>query len=109
MSAYRYFNISNGLRGCYMPDSSCVARFKTRRELKEYFLNERNYAGETTQGLSKRAIAQFAAMCWKRKDSGFPYCLPTKQAYQTDYSYGYFVANATRYEYKEYLESENNY
>ena len=106
----KYFHISHGLRGCYMPDGEpYVIMVHTRRELKGAIQNEADMlATESTLGLSKRAIAQFAAQCWyeaqKKNPAYLPYCLPTKERGQSSYSYGIFCSVATR---REYLESQN--
>jgi hypothetical protein len=106
----KYFTIMHGLRGCYMPDSEpSVVMVKTRRELKELIAGEADMlASEETVGLSKRAIASFAATCWreaqKAKPAYLPYCLPCKERGQSSYSYGIFCSVASR---GEYLETQN--
>ncbi len=111
----KYFTIMHGLRGCYMPDSDpYVVMAKTRRELKAAIKSEADMvdSGETL-GLSKKAIASFAALCWyeaqKEKPAYLPYCLPTKERGQSSYSYGIFCSVASRRDYVEYVkESEAN-
>lgn len=100
----RYFHISNGLRGCYMPDSAYVAAFKTRRALREAIAEESKRLDMI--GGNKRAIAFVAAGIWRDKKAALPYCLPLRNAGQDSYSYGVFVGNATRAEFKEW-ESSN--
>ena len=94
-----YFHIMHGLRGCYMPDGDpFVVAVKTRRELKDAIASEaETLRTEITLGLSKRAIAAFAAMCWRTRRGGdaLPYCLPCKERTQASYTYGIFVSNAT--------------
>lgn len=104
-----YFTIMHGLRGCYMPDSDpYTIRAKTRRELKAAIESESDMcdSGETI-GLSKRAIASFAAECWreahKARPAYLPYCLPMKERGQSSYHYGIFVSVATR---RDYIESQ---
>ncbi len=41
----RYFNVSHGLRGCYMPDNSQIVKVTTRRELKEHVAASRRMGG----------------------------------------------------------------
>lgn len=36
----RYFHISAGLRGAYMPDNAAVIRCETRRELRQYIAQQ---------------------------------------------------------------------
>lgn len=105
----KYFHISHGLRGCYMPGGEpFVVMCRTRRELKEAIAGEAAMldSGETV-GLSKRAIAAFAAECWREahkvRPAYLPYCLPTKEPGQTSYYYGIFCSVASR---KEYLEQD---
>lgn len=108
----RYFHISHGLRGCYMPDGEpYVIRAKTRRELKEAIQSEADMVDSgSTIGLSKRAIAQYAAELWrdafrlKPYYSSLPVCLPTKEPGQSSYSYGIFVSHATRNDYNNQPE-----
>lgn len=105
----KYFHISHGLRGCYMPDGEpYVVMARTRRELKEAIKSEADTVDSgMTLGLSKRAIAAFAAECWreahKASPAYLPYCLATKERGQSSYSYGVFCSVATR---RDYLEHE---
>lgn len=99
----KYFTISNGLRGCYMPDSVSVIRCKTRRELKaaiEY--DARDMREAYGYGGSKRAIAAFVAECWreaqKPRPTYLPYCLPFGRK-PGNYAFGLFCSVATRDEY----------
>ena len=90
-----------------------VVRANSRRELKAAIQEEANMldSGETL-GLSKRAIAAFAAECWreafKQKPAYLPYCLPTKEKGQVSYSYGIFCSVATRADYVEHCAQQNN-
>lgn len=62
----RYFQIIQGLRGCYMPDSSAVIRCDTRRELKAALQWEADSIREAGfQGIDKRAVAWAAAKAWR--------------------------------------------
>lgn len=101
-----YFHVSTGLRGCYMPDSAYVARCATRREFKRCVADEARY-WEGAAGLSKRAIAAFAATVWreaqKRNPAILPHCLPVKPEGAGSYSSGIFASVATR---ADYLEQE---
>lgn len=108
----KYFHMNHGLRGCYMPDGEpTVLMCKTRRELKEAIANTANMlATETTQGLSKRAIAAFAAECWREAHKEKPAYLPYALAYQergqiAKYPYGIFVSVANRREYLDYCNN----
>jgi len=103
---YRYFHMSNGLRGCYMPDNSQVLKFKSRKELKNCIeweardLRDAGYAGA-----SKKLVASFVAEAWRiagRKAYGLPLALPLKPAHADSYCYGLFLSTATRAECREY-------
>lgn len=102
-----YFRIFQGLRGCYMPDSSYVIRAETRRELKdalEWEAESIRDAGGV--GLSKRAISWLAAESWRnRKNGSGEYVAPYRWKGQDSYPYALGVfTGATRAEYLE--ESE---
>jgi len=104
-----YFQISQGLRGMYMPDSSYIIRADTRRELKsalEWEARDIRDAGGV--GLSKRAIASLAAAAWRDRKSSNPYgfIAEYRWRYQSTGTapYAIFVNNATRQEYKESQE-----
>lgn len=101
----KYFTIMHGLRGCYMPDSTpYVVMARTRRELKMAIEYEASMLGDMV-GLSKRAIASFAAVCWReaheKTPAYLPHCLPCREERQSSYSYGIFASVATRAEYVE--------
>jgi hypothetical protein len=103
-----YFHISQGLRGCYMPDSSYVIHAKTRRELKSAISWEADsYRDAGFVGGSKRDVAAFAAMLWRnrRKPETYPYALPFARRGSDNYSHGIFASNASRQDYREYIES----
>ena len=74
-----YFWIAQGLRGCYMPDSSHVIRAKSRRELKHALEWEAYHIREAFDaGCSKSAIAWLANAAWKArlKPSVYPFVAP---------------------------------
>lgn len=101
----RYFNVSSGLRGCYMPDTSYVVEANTRHELKNILESEASYFKEAGfVGVNKKAIAHIAASAWRDEKAYLPYCLPLAPPHARDnYCSGIFISNATR---KEYLEQE---
>lgn len=113
----KYFCISRGLRGCYMPDDVYHVMVKTRRELKEIIISEADMAaGESTIGLSKKAIAAFAARCWYEaqkpklglKPSYLPHALPYGERGQiSKYPYGIFASVASRADYLEYEKTRD--
>ena len=100
-----YFNISAGLRGCYLDDSAYVIQAATRRELKariEAEAAEWKNAGYI--GANQKAIATIAAAAWRdRKKTQLPYALPLAPSHSPkNYAFGVFVSSATRDEWKEY-------
>lgn len=107
----KYFHMSSGLRGCYIPDNMSVMKFDRYRDLKMYVASEAAIFRDGNYfGLSRKAIAAFATQLWteaqKAKANYFPYCLPMRPAHSDQYSYGLFGSVATRAEYLEY-EKEN--
>lgn len=113
MSAFRYFNISHGLRGCYMPDSEpFIVKCETRKKLKNTIESECGYIDSgTTQGFSKKAIASFCAILWSiREPTPVDYVLPYKEPSQNFYSHGVFVSRVSGFDYKESMkDNENSY
>lgn len=105
----RYYTISSGLRGCYMPDSTpYVVACETRRELRDVIEDECDMRGDVVVGLSKRNVASFAAECWRRYGDQtwqLNMVLPYKDRRQDHYAFGIFVARATRV---DYLESQDD-
>jgi hypothetical protein len=108
---YRYFNISQGIRGCYMPDSAYESRFKTRKELKaalEWEARDIREAGFV--GLNKRAVAWLANAAWKAAapkaaSSYFPFVAPYRRDSQPgNYCFGLFVAKSNRADWKAFEE-----
>jgi hypothetical protein len=104
-----YFQISTGLRGCYLPDSIYIIRATTRRELKAAISDSVYDAEGAFVGLSKRAIAEFAALCWRERNGRhcLPYCLPYRFKYQSHCPYGIFVNNSNRREYLAHIAEES--
>lgn len=71
----RYFQISNGLRGCYMPDSSSIVQCDTRRALKSALEWEMNSLRDAEfVGITKKDVAWAAAKLWRKDgDAIMPY------------------------------------
>lgn len=109
----RYFTISHGLRGCYMPDSVYVARVDTRRELKALIEAEADsYRQAGYIGASKRAVAYVAALAWREAQKAnpayLPFALPLAPPHDRgNYAFAVFVSVASRGEYLESLEAES--
>ena len=106
----KYFHVSNGLRGCYMPDSAYVLKAETRRELKQQLQFEADQLKDGMVGLSKRAITSLAAQAWreaqKPNPAVLPFCVPYGR-FKGDAYYGLFASVATRDEYLEWYNSDN--
>ena len=107
----KYFHMSNGLRGCYMPDNSAVIMVKTRRELKNAIAYDAaNMREAYGVGGSKKAVAAFAAECWreakKANPAYLPYCLPFGRD-RNNMAFGLFVSVATRADYLEYCKEND--
>lgn len=107
-----YFNISTGLRGCYMPDNAYIVRCDTRRELKAIIKSEcRDYRDAGFVGANQRAIAWIAAMAWRNRGKfQLPYALPLAPSHARDnYCHGIFVASADRQEFRDYMAECEDY
>ena len=104
----KYFNISHGLRGCYLPDSDpFVAMCKTRRDLKAIIESEASMIDSGgTQGFSKKAIASFVAQCWreahKPRPAYLPLALPYKDRAESSYHNALFCSVEKRAYYLKY-------
>lgn len=111
MPDYRYFHLSNGLRGGYMPDSASVIKVDTRAMFKLWIEDEaRLFRDAGYHGASKSAVARLAVDAWdaakSRHYGGLPLVMPLKPRYGREYSYGLFISPATEQEYKAYLREE---
>jgi len=94
-----------------MPDDVYVIKADTRRELKSVIKSEADMCGEDAVGLSKKRVAEFAAMCWRDRKNpkwNMDYALGWHNRGQiSQYCYGIFVSRATRSDYLNH-ENENN-
>ena len=110
----KYFCVSQGLRGCYMPDSVSHIRVDSRRELKDYLESEASQIRdmENTIGCTKRHIAWLANAAWKeahkkQNRAYLPFVAPWGYREQiASYPYGIFCSVSTRAEYLENQESD---
>lgn len=104
--SYRYFSISQGLRGCYMPDSAYEIRVKTRRELKDVLESEAYSIRDAGfLGCNKKAIAWLANAAWKGYGGRnyLPYVAPYRNPDSPgNFCYGLFAAPSTRDDWKTY-------
>ncbi len=106
----RYFSISQGLRGCYLPDSAYVIRVDTRKELKAALESEAYSIRDAGFiGANKRAVAWLAATLWRtyRKAGQMDSVVPYRNPGQNSYPYGLFGSAATRADWLE-SQAENN-
>lgn len=107
---FRYFWIAQGLRGCYMPDSSYMIRVKTRRELRDALEWEaRDIREAFDAGAGKKAIRWLAAQVWRDRKASLPYVAPygNRSGKSVNYCFAIHCGNASRAEYREYEESNN--
>ena len=96
----KYFHVSNGLRGCYMPDSSSVIKVSTRRELRSCVASQCDMVRDGFKfGGSQRAISSTVANAW-RDPSPLDYVIPFGNRSDA-MSYGVFISQATRQDYLE--------
>lgn len=105
----RYFHISQGLRGCYMPDSSYMVKVESRRELKAALESEARDIREAFEaGCNKRQIAWLAAAVWRKPESFYPFVAPygNRSGSAINYCFGLHVSPATRAEFLEYCKAE---
>lgn len=105
----KYFSISNGLRGCYMPDSCYTIKVNTRRELKSALAWEADSINDAGfVGLNKRAIAWLANAAWKRANGGsgyLDYVAPYGEGNRGNgFPYGLFCNVSTRSDYITQIE-----
>lgn len=106
----KYFHISNGPRGCYMPDSGYIVRVGTRRELKAILESEAaDMRDAGYAGANKRAMAWLAAAAWRNAHSKRPsymdHVMPLKPSHADSYCYGLFVSLSDR---TAWLESQED-
>jgi hypothetical protein len=106
-----FFTIMQGLRGCYMPDSSYVIAVKTRRELKSALEWEAYHIREAFDaGCSKRAVSWLANAAWKaRKRHGLPYVAEygNRNGATVNYCFGLNCAPSCREDWKVSQEESN--
>ncbi len=97
-NSYKYFSISNGLRGMYIPDESYTIRVKTRRELKAALNCEAsNIRDAGFLGCGKRAITWLAAQAWRNSGE---YVVPYRHNIKgAGYAFGLFCSQISRAEF----------
>ncbi len=95
----KYFFISSGLRGCYLPDDSAAYAFRTRRELKAFLQYEADTMREAYGfGGAKREVATVAAWMWSgnyRHRLAIPFGRERKH-----YPFALFIEPATKEEFE---------
>lgn len=104
----KYFQIMNGLRGCYMPDDSYQICISTRRELKSVLNSEFESAIDAgyIYGLSQKILAQSAAYIWSGKAKNiYGLTIPYRAAYEKAYHNAFTICEITKTEFKESEES----
>lgn len=104
-----YFAIYQGLRGCYMPDSSYIVKADTRRDLKRILQWEADSIRDAGGiGMSKKAIAWLAAESWRnRKNRSGEYVAPYRFDYHGANNYCMALGVFTGASRAEYLAQED--
>ena len=96
----RYFHISSGLRGCYMPDAQWIARVDTRRELRSIVEYESNSMRDAYgHGGSKRQISAAVAQVWAGYRTQHLDSVVSFGRDRTSLPFGVFIAPASRADY----------
>lgn len=103
----RYYHISNGLRGCYLPDNSYIVRVDTRRELKNLIIFECAQMAEAYgRGSSARDVVALVARIWRdHRVAGLDYVFSFSQDDGQSWPFGLFVSRATRADFVEYTKN----
>lgn len=101
-----YFNVSNGLRGCYLPDNAFVAKCDTRRALRDLVEYDANDMIEAYGfGYSKRDRAAIVARIWREAKGRLPKSFYDhvigfgRTRSKSDRPFGLFISHATRADY----------
>lgn len=102
----KYFRISQGLWGRYMPDNSYVVRVDTRRELKAIVEDEaRDIRDAGGIGASKREVTATVADAWRNmraaKRSPYPFVVPYSFTPGGMRPYAIHIGHATRADWLE--------
>lgn len=107
----RYFHISHGLRGCYMPDAIHVIRAETRRELKAALAREARDFRDAGFHLNQKDVARVAAAAWreahKARPSIYDFVIPYGRDHIGDRPFAIAASVATRADFVTY-QSEND-
>lgn len=103
-----YFAIYQGLRGCYMPDSSYVVKADTRKELKAALQWEADSIRDAGGiGLNKKAIAWLANAAWHYRKTGHEYIAPYRFGYHGKGNYCMALGVFTNLTRQDYLVDQN--
>lgn len=109
MARNKYFTVSNGLRGCYMPDSCHTYCFTSRKSFVEFFTEEaENVRSDDVNGVDEDAFkanaAALAKEAWQRWNEGWQYdlVLPIGDGY------GLFIGRANLNDFRE-CQKANDY
>jgi len=100
-----YFQIMQGMRGCYLPDNAYIIRADTRRELKRAIAWDADSTADGGfVGLSKRNVAWAAAHAWRKGSKGaiLPYGYKGESK-----GFSIEISRTTRADYLEYIASED--
>jgi hypothetical protein len=104
----KYFHISHGLRGCYMPDAIFVLKAATRRDLKAALAFDANDISDAGFHLNKRHVASVAAAAWreahKARPSIYDFVIPYGNDHAGDRPFAIAASVATRADYQAYQD-----
>lgn len=108
----KYFHISTGLRGAYLPDNAYCVKVNSRRELKAIVLNEYRDIKEAGYSINKAELTATVADIWRNtkaiRKSPYPFVVPYgfRNSHGVNKCNAIHIGHATRAEYVEYMESE---
>lgn len=107
----KYFHISQGMRGAYMPDNFYVVKVESRRELKSIIESEAESIRDAGYyGANKREVVATVTDAWRntkaKVKSPYPFVVPYGMSRGSYRPYGIMIAHSSRAEYLEYMENE---
>jgi hypothetical protein len=105
----KYYVISQGFQGCYMPDNCYIVAVNTRRELKSVLESEAYYIRDSGAiGCNKKQVAWLAAECWRNRDKcTLDFVAAYRYKYQTGYPLGLLCSPSNRIDFLEWKKYEN--
>lgn len=107
----KYFHISQGMRGAFLPDNAYIVKVDSRRELKAIVESEAESIRDAGfYGANKREVASTVADAWRntkaKVKSPYSFVIPYGMNKDRYRPYAIHIAHSTRADYVEYMESE---